>query len=79
MNSALPSPTQFASLFNVPNIETVLSVLVTIIFIWWLIFTIVVTYHLLRYARDSWVTVPAIALHFIVSAWIFVFATGGFH
>ncbi len=76
------SPTSTPTLlpfFTVPNLEIVLAIIVTIIFIWWAIFTIVAAYHLLRYARDSWMTIPAIAIHLFVSGWIFVFATGGLH
>lgn len=66
-------------LFTAPNLETVLAVVVTVVFIWWVIYTLVAGYHLLRFARDSWITVPALALHLFVSGWIFVFATGGLH
>lgn len=59
--------------------ETALAVIFTLIFIWWAVFTAVAAYHWLRYGRESWVAVPALALHFIVSGWIFVFATGGLH
>lgn len=61
------------------NLETVLAVVMTLVFIWWAIFTLVVIYHWFRYARDSWVTVPVLVLHVVVSGWIFVFAIGGFH
>ncbi len=71
--------TAFSPFLQVVNPEMVVSVVVTVVFIWWAVFTIVAIYHLLRFARDSWITVPAIALHLIVSGWIFVFATGGLH
>lgn len=65
--------------FGLMQPELVLSVIVTVVFVWWAIFTIVAGYHLLRFARDSWFTLPALALHLIVSGWLFVFATGGLH
>lgn len=76
--SSAPTPNLF-TLFQVPHPETVLAVVVTVVFIWWLIFSLVAGYHLLRFARDSWLTIPALALHLFVSGWIFVFATGGLH
>ena len=66
-------------LFAPVSLESVLSVIITLVFIWWAIFTLVAAYHLFRFARDSWFAVPAFALHLFVSAWIFVFATGGIH
>jgi len=72
-------PTSLPTVIELPGLETLLAIVVTIIFIWWLVFTIVAGYHLMRFARESWLTVPAIALHLFISAWIFVFATGGLH
>lgn len=57
--------------------EAVISIIITLVFIWWAIYTLVAVYHWFRYGRDSWVAVPAVVLHFAISAWIFVFATGG--
>ncbi len=65
--------------FGAVSVESVLSILILVVFAWWAIFTLVVIYHWARYARDSWMAVPAIAAHLAVSAWIFVFATGGLH
>lgn len=59
------------------NLETILAVIITLVFIWWAVFTAVAIYHWLRFARDSWFAVPAIAVHLFVSGWIFVFAVGG--
>ncbi len=73
---AIPTFSVFSGSFSAEN---ALAVLFTLIFIWWAVFTFVAAYHWLRYGRESWIAVPALALHFIVSAWIFVFATGGFH
>lgn len=74
-----PEVHTLASYFGVPSTETVIAVIVTVVFIWWAIFTIVAAYHLMRYARDSWLTVPVLALHVAVSGWLFIFATGGLH
>lgn len=63
--------------FSLPSAETVLAVIVTVVFIWWAVFTAVAGYHMWRYARDSWITVPALTIHLVISMWIFLFATGG--
>lgn len=73
------SPLPSFSLFSVGGLESFLAVVITIVFIWWALFTLVSSYHWLRYARDSWIAIPAIAVHLFVSGWIFVFATGGLH
>jgi hypothetical protein len=73
---SVPNP---LAMFPAASVETVLAVIITIVFIWWVIFTLVVIYHWWRFSRDSIFAVPAIAVHIFVSGWIFVFATGGFH
>ncbi len=70
------APVEFIAAPNIP-VGTVLSVVITLIFIWWAAFSLVAAYHWFRFGRDSWVAVPALVIHFIVSAWIFMFATGG--
>lgn len=73
----LPIP-KFA-IFDAISTEGVISVVITLVFIWWAIYTLVAIYHWFRYGRDSWVAVPAVVLHLAISVWIFVFATGGLH
>lgn len=55
-----------------------ISVFFTIIFILWAIYTLVSVYHWVRYGRSSWVAVPAIGVHLIVSAFLMVYAVAGF-
>lgn len=74
----IPIPS-FSLIPSTVSLESIIAVVITIIFIWWAIFSFVAMYHLLRYGRDSWLAVPAVVLHFFVSGWIFVFATGGLH
>ena len=62
--------------FPAADIETILAVIITIVFIWWALFTAFAIYHWLRFQRDSMLAVPAIAIHLFVSGWLFVFATG---
>lgn len=75
----IPTIPVFSMLPNTVSIESVVAIIITIVFIWWAIYTLVVMYHWLRYGRESWFAVPLLALHFAVSGWIFVFATGGLH
>ena len=72
----ITSPVQIIAIPAV-NLSTVLSVVITLVFIWWAVFSLVAAYHWFRFGRDSWIAVPALIVHFIVSAWIFMFATGG--
>jgi hypothetical protein len=75
----IPSIPSFSMLPGTVSIESVVAVIITIVFVWWVVYTLVVMYHWLRYGRESWFAVPLLALHFAVSGWIFVFATGGLH
>ncbi len=79
MQPQVPTTPNMLAFFPAASLESVLAVVITLIFIWWLIFTLVVIYHWWKYSRESALTVPAIALHIFVSGWIFVFATGALH
>lgn len=70
---------RFPALFGTATSEAVLSVIFTLIFIWWTIYTLVAIYHWFRYGRSSWVAVPAIALHLAVSGGIFIYMTSALH
>lgn len=76
-SGALPIGPSFT--FPTLNLESVFSVLFAIIFIWWLIYTLVAIYHWMRHGQDSWVAVPAVALHLFVSGWLIFYATSGLH
>lgn len=65
--------------FGNVTIEGVISVLFTLVFIWWLVYTLVAIYHWFRYGRSTWVAVPAVALHLAVSGGIFIYMTAGLH
>ena len=71
-------PNLIPAFATIVPVENVLAVVFTALFIWWLIFTIVLAYHWIRYARDSWMAVPVLAFHLAVSGWVFIFSTGGF-
>ncbi len=74
-STLLHLPSQLTNL----TAESVLSVLFTLVFIWWLVYTLVAIYHWFRYGRSTWVAVPAVALHLAVSGGIFIYMTSGLH
>lgn len=59
--------------------STIFSVLFALIFIFWLVYTLVAIYHWMRHAPDSWLSVPVIALHLLVSGALIFYATSGLH
>lgn len=58
---------------------SVLAVVFALLFIWWFIYTLVAAYHWLRFARETWVAVPAVAAHLFISGWLLFFMTSGLH
>jgi hypothetical protein len=73
------SPLALPSFITGAPAEMVVSIIFTLLFIWWVVYTVVVTYHWVRFGRSSWVAVPALAVHLAVSGGIFVFMTSGLH
>jgi hypothetical protein len=68
------------SAFTLPegiSFESIFSILFALVFIFWLIYTLIVIYHWMRHAPDTWVAVPSIALHLFVSGWLIFYATSG--
>jgi hypothetical protein len=68
--------------FNLPeglSLSAIFSVLFALIFIFWLIYSLIVIYHWMRHAQDSWIAVPAVAVHLFVSGWLIFYATSGLH
>ncbi|MEK7604682.1 MAG: hypothetical protein AAB442_02725 [Patescibacteria group bacterium] len=43
----------------------------------WVVYTLVAIYHWIKYSHASWVMVPAIALHLLVSSSLIVYAFTG--
>ena len=56
----------------------VVSVVAWIMFVLWLVYTIVASYHWLRYGHRSSVAIPAIITHLVVSGALALFAISGF-
>ena len=59
------------------NVPGAISVVAIILFIIWLIYTIVASYHLIRYGHRSAVSIPAIITHVIVSLVIALYTVSG--
>jgi hypothetical protein len=59
--------------------SAIISIIFLVIFVWWLIYTLVAIYHWLRHASESWMAVPAVVIHLFVSGFLIFYATSGLH
>lgn len=57
--------------------KSVAAVVLALMFAFWAIYTLVATYHLIRYGHRSWLTVPALGIHVFVSIMLALYAVGG--
>jgi len=74
---AIDSPLSFFP--RIANAYDLVSIMFTLIFFLWAVYTIVSIYHWVRYGHNSWIATPAIALHLLISAAPMVFATSWFN
>lgn len=58
---------------GLPDITGLITVAFTLLFIVWVVYTIVIIYHWFRYRHQSWFAVPAVVLHLFVSGTIFLY------
>ena len=77
MNAVGPSLTFDPALAGIDPAKVV-SVIAWVMFVLWLIYTVVAAYHWLRYGHQSSVAIPAIITHLVVSAALALFAVSGF-
>lgn len=56
----------------------IVSIIAWLIFVMWVIYTLVATYHWFRYGRESGLAIPALLVHVIVSLALALFAVSGF-
>lgn len=56
---------------------TMLTWFLYLVFALWLVYTLVIIYHWLKYSHDSHLMFPAIGLHLIVSFGLMVYALTG--
>lgn len=59
------------------SLTAIFSVIFALIFIFWLLYTLIIIYHWMRHAPDTWIAVPAIAVHLAVSGFLIFYATSG--
>lgn len=64
--------------FSAIDASTVVGVVAGILFVLWLVYTLIAAYHWLRYGYHSPLAIPALAVHAFVSLAIAAFAVSGF-
>lgn len=76
----ISSPAEvFAPLLRIIDVPTLVSVVFAIVFLVWVIYTAIASYHLIRYGHRSAVAIPAIITHVLVSFFLSLFAVSGIH
>lgn len=74
---------QFPPLFSVSfpstsiDASALIPALFALIFIIWLLYTLVSTYHWLRYGHRSWAAVPALGIHVFISGSLMLYMMSG--
>lgn len=55
---------------SLPSMDfgSILTVLFLLVFAIWAIYTVIVAYHWFRYGHQSWLALPAIGAHLVISA-----------
>lgn len=69
----------FGPLFDRVDVTSVISVVAALLFMIWVLYTAIASYHLLRYGHRSAVAIPAIITHVLVSFFLALFAVSGLH
>ena len=76
-----PEPLAFASstlpLFTAAEAGKAVSLAFAVLFIFWAIYSVITTYHWLRYGHRSAVAIPALITHVVVSAFLAMYAISG--
>ncbi len=58
--------------------SAIVSVGFFILFVLWVVYTVVTAYHWLRYGHRSTIALPALGIHVFVSGYLAMFAVSGF-
>lgn len=58
-------------------ITQIVPVVFFLVFFIWLVYSLVASYHWLRYGNDTTVALCALSVHFIVSALLAIYAVSG--
>ncbi len=69
----------FGPLFARIDMTGAISVLAAVLFMVWVVYTAIASYHLLRYGHRSAVAIPAIITHVLVSFFLAIYAVSGLH
>lgn len=59
------------------NLSDIYPAIFAIVFLVWLLYSLVAAYHWFRYGHRSFLTVPALAIHVVVSGTLMLLATAG--
>lgn len=74
----LSSPLEvFGPFLQSVNVSSAIAIIAIVLFIIWLIYTIIASYHLIRYGHRSAVAIPAIITHVLVSLVLALFTVSG--
>jgi hypothetical protein len=81
---AFPTPSFFStggtsttSRLSVPDISGIFPPILTVVFVIWVIYTLVLAYHWFRYGHRSIVAIPMLVLHVVVSGTLMLLAVAG--
>lgn len=69
--------TSSSASFSAPDLSGVLPAIFALVFFVWVAFSLVVTYHWLRYGHRSFLLVPALILHVAVSCVLLLVTASG--
>ena len=58
--------------------DQVVAVTFALLFILWALYTLITTYHWLRYGHRSSIAIPALITHVVVSGYLALYAVSGF-
>lgn len=64
---------------NLPSADfsSILTIVFFLVFVGWAVYSVVAAYHWFRYGHRSWLAIPALAIHIIVSGiFILLMASG---
>jgi hypothetical protein len=69
----------FATYLSAIDSREFLSVILAIVFFFWLVYTLIAAYHWVRYGHRSLLALPVLAIHVAVSGWFALIAVSGFY
>jgi hypothetical protein len=61
------------------DIGAIVPIVMLVIFLIWIVYTLVAAYHWFRYGHRSWIAIPALGVHIFVSGALLLYALTGLH